>query len=555
MAFTFTVGGTARAVRMGSLTAQQTLNGVDMLQATLRDVELAYWPAFNATVILAEGATTAFGGKLIAPAVDHIVATKGRLHTIDVVDWSAVPAWIQVSDLTIAAGTVLRTAANTLITDHLASEGITLDAAWTADGPALAALTYPKGSVLDILNDLTQQTGWPWRVSPTGALRFINPASPPAAPFNITDTSPHCRALSWAMRPDYANRILVRIGGDAVVEKSQTWAPSAGRSYVTDYPAANPPPDHCTIDGNPMGVGAYGIDVMEWTWDAATHTLYQAAGYSLPSTSVALTFAAQFPCVFTVENAGERTTYGKHDARLDLPDCFDKPAAQAAGAVELARRMARAKTVTIETDESGLECGQTISITWSKLSISGAHLITAISTEDLPDGTLRRRVTAEGCGAYQGQWLDLYRQLMGGTAASGSGGVTTITLVSTSGAGFVPPLPLGGSSSEGVTHTTGAWVPAVHQLRLRLRDTWFTSGLAVLRVMVKNDTGGSVVARLYNYTTSAALTPTSAGSSSTTWTEVTFTVALTAGLNEYGLELQIGTGQVYAYALGTLGSE
>lgn len=555
-----TIGGTARGHRRGTLRVSLTLNGVDTLSAVLDDAAESYWPAFRAAVVLAKDGTTLFTGRNTAPAAQHIIDGSGRTHSIEANDYSGVPYDIQAFGVEIAGGT-LRDIVDALMALGLTDAGLTRDPSWSDEGPTLGDVTYAAASIGEIFDGLTTATGWPWTVNADLYVQFFDPDSPPAAPWSITDLDAPIRSIKWTLNSQYANSVygLGGTGEQTITDEAHT-ADGSTREFTLEVEAKEAP-GYLTIDGadyKPVGIN--GVDDMEWTYRASDYTLVQRVTDSILTNGQVLTvsYIGVYPVIMHEEDAAEVAANGRVDYRLELPDCFDKTTLEASVTAELARRKATNKTVEFVTTEAGLFPGMAIDIERTSLALSGAHLITQVDIHDEEDddeGTiLVYTVTAEGSGLYQGSWADVWRQFASGGVSSGggSGSVGSGSPGTTVALGFIADL--GGSSSEARQFPATEWHSVRHQRKLYLRDTWFTDGLATVRAIVRNDSGGSLTLRLYNYTTTASVGESDL-SSDTTETEISFIVPLTAGLNQYGLEVQAGDSTKKWWVYGTISAE
>jgi hypothetical protein len=457
--------------------------------------------------------------------------------------------WVDVDLASLTAGGAF----SILVNSHLTpSYGVTVSSLTDA-GPMLSALTYDHQQLTTVFNDLRNATaGMLWTVDENKVARLSSPGTT-VAPFSLCN-SPGMTQGDVAVLYDaqtYANKITVKAGMDgAVLSRDQLWWGNGVNSiWTTDFETVDPKPVHAWINSGPLNLGTVGVDdpALYWVWDRATHQM--RCNTAVPaSTCLGVTYNALFPYWAEANSIGSEEVYHRVYA---APDVYDKTAADVLALAYLTRDRADPTAIEFDTMRLGLKPGQAFPVSLTARNVTGTFLVESVETSGVGNQRLLTHVQAV-TGANAVRWLDTYRA-WGGTG--GAGVAMTIGAVTIGAASeHIAPIFLGGSSSEGVTGTAAAWYPIVHQVYAYLRDSRFPGGVATVRVLVKNETGGSVVARLYNYTTSAAV-GTSASSSATTWTELSFTATLTAGLNKYGVELQIGTTGVVLYAVATMGSE
>jgi hypothetical protein len=229
MAYTVTIGGAAKDIQPGwSITAQ--LNGRDQFQFSMLSVDGTYRPALDAEVVLANGATTVFGGFIVKTSE----AGLGGHGVTPILTTVTAESFDQYADrryawLTVAAGN-LKAALTAYIAGAWIDAAVALDAA-QVDGPALPALTYSETKGSDLLNDLmTQSGGYVWRIDADKKLKMFLPSTE-AAPFNIT--VPNCKAIGDVTveptRLNYANRVVIH------TENGALWAAAVAAGEVAAH--------------------------------------------------------------------------------------------------------------------------------------------------------------------------------------------------------------------------------------------------------------------------------------------------------------------------------
>lgn len=231
------------------------------------------------------------------------------------------------------------------------------------------------------------------------------------------------------------------------------------------------------------------------------------------------------------------------EAVFQYPDIFDSAVLDALAIKVLAKVSAQPRTVTYTTRRTGLKPGMTQALTIPSHSISAVtFMITAIETRSIAYNLVERTVTLLEGSANGPSWRDVYRQWGGSSGASsgmvvfGSGGVDG-------------PAFLGGSRNTSVALASAAYTPVTDYVPFVAKTT-FTG--QVRADIWARDAGITATVRLRNVTDSTTA-GTSSGVTSTTPTEVTFTVSITVG-KTYRLEVLSSANSKGVFAIGALES-
>ncbi len=226
MALVLTIDAVEKTIQPGWRITKQ-VNGRDQFTFAVLSADGSYRPALDDEVLLADGATSYFGGFVVKTSE----AGLGGYGVTPIVTMVTAESFDQYADrryawLTVAAGN-LRAALTAYLAGAWIDAAVTLDAA-QADGPALPALTYSEIKGSDLLNDLmTQSGGYVWRIDADKKLKMFLPNTE-AAPFNIT--VPNCKAIGDVTveptRLNYANRIVIH------TENGLLWASAVDAAEV-----------------------------------------------------------------------------------------------------------------------------------------------------------------------------------------------------------------------------------------------------------------------------------------------------------------------------------
>ena len=402
-----------------------------------------YQPSLRDEVEIYEqdGVTLLFGGlvyqRQTRSAVDRVTTQ------VDCTDWSIYGDWA-FTDAVYSAATTLQVVLDDLVDDHLATYGVTLDAT-DYTGVALSAFGWSNKLITDALRDLSTKTGYIWRFSPTKVLSLILPGAS-AAPFNLSDATPHCSTLEWSDSTEkYATKVRLECGPEGTQWTLQSWTQASGAtSWVTDLPAAGPTAGYCTVNGIFLTVTGVVGDNAHFDWDAATHTLSVGTLGSTPADGVTITLSYLSQTPFTVIADSLASPVVEYLA--SAPDVMTIAAGQEMADGLLARLGGSEKRIEFLTLESGLEPGQELSIVLTDRLINVASaFIQTVQIRLVMATWWEYRVLAIEGSDYLGSYLDFWRRTDGG----GSGVAVGTATGSVSVAG-VSPYYLGGSRFHAV---------------------------------------------------------------------------------------------------------
>jgi hypothetical protein len=479
-----------------------------------------YVPSRFATVELydTDGTTVLFGGVVLKRSIAPFQqrgGTEPYFTQVDCGDYFTYFDWAYIS-LTYSSSVTLKTVLTDLVAALPATYGITLDAGQVT-GPTLAAFTWERKRASDAVRELTDRTGYVALVSPLKALKMFVPGTD-AAPFALTDASPHCLSFDWSDSDRIpANDVTVIAGPAAVASTTKTWIQAGGAtSWVTDIPAAigAPPPGYVTVNGvfRTVGPGA------SYTWNDATSTL--SLGTDPTPTngwSIVLVYNAQFPFTVTA-TSGATPVIQFQQAYPDVTEYA--PASEIATGL-LAQLNQQPREINVSSLSSGWALGQALTVALTA-RMTASFVLTGLSLVlQVLKGSQRWVATfpATESTTYQGSYLDQWRALTGGSSSgissvSGGGSSTTVTVLSS-------PVYMGGSYTQSVTNPT---VKALIQGAVPYVATSSFTGR--LRVNLKaRDAGVGVKAIISDGTTDVATSIVT----SQTFSDVTVIVPIVSG--------------------------
>lgn len=446
MTLTTTIGGVAKAIKDRSLQISAVANGRDTLRVTVPSRAGTYRPAVGAEIIVEVDAVRIFGGYVTTPRETG----AGNIGLTPI--WTSVSAvaFKSVADRRHVTATV---ADGTSLEDFLIVLATYLPAGFSlsgsqATGPALTAMQFDGVRLSEVLNELAKITGWIWDISYSKVLSMFDPTGV-AAPFNITFAGRQAKGdvTVERSRDQYANRVIVRAGGDAIVDKIDTFTgDGAEDTFELNYPMVYSPTvgygyvwngDDPGDPGNPLyetldlaGNGA------TWEYNPATNEIVRVAGAPANGNLVTITYPAQFPIFVQADDTVEQAAEGIWEIVLSEPNVYLREQAQEIADTALARMTAITETVRYVTHLAGLRPGMVQTITLPTRDLSGSYLITGVEISNgIGEDELAYDVTAVGGDEFRGTWRDVYTSWLGG------GGTTSAASSPAVGSGGGSPCP------------------------------------------------------------------------------------------------------------------
>lgn len=450
--YTFTIGGTPRAMLIEGGQIQQTVNGVDTFSGVVRSLDGLYRPLPNDTILIAEDASTIYGGlieEVVEVGANNAGNTDGLRLRISAKDFSQYAARRIVSE-TLAAGT-LKSMLTTLVTTYFATYGVSLHAS-QSNGPSLPQFIFTRRKGNETLDDLAASAGYIWKIDANKKLRMWAPGDI-AASFDVVDGDGHAILdveVDTTRNDAYANRIYVLVTGAGPATSTETFTAADGVTsgqyvyFTTKYPATDDInaawPNELLINGVPLGP-IFWFDTppvpvgFSWVWDYANHRLrYDTLAGSGPldfptgGDTIEVTYAIGYPFTVQADDAVGQAAYGLWERVLERADPLTLEAAQALADGALLQESPVLKRAIYQTMESGLGVGETQTITVARRDLSDSMLVTEFTTEWLTSTVAKRTVTAMQSLVAQSTYRATYDQMLkvgGGTAveAGGSGAV------------------------------------------------------------------------------------------------------------------------------------
>ena len=304
-----------------------------------------------------------------------------------------------------------------LVTDYLAEDGVTLDAAMET-GPTIEHAIFNYRAVSDVLRDLTDLTGFTWYIDYSRVLHVASRAFF-LAPFSLTSTLLYRTISVTETREQYRNQQWIKAGVDIADPSTESMkGDGAMRTFTVALPIALVPT--VRVNGVLKTVGILNVDTLkDWYWNVGEATVTQDDGGTLLTSGdiLAVTYQGQFPILVQNRDQGAVTERATVEGGSGLYEAIEDHSEITRGslakdfAAGLLRRYARIPhQLDIETDEVGLRAGQLITVTMPDMGLDGEYLIETAEIKDLTGAKLRYNLTVldgEPFGTFQAFFRNL----------------------------------------------------------------------------------------------------------------------------------------------------
>lgn len=372
-----------------------------------------------------DGSTKLFAGVIVQRQMrSYEGRSLAAFVDCDCGDYSTYADWCYQTK-NYPSGATLEDVLDDLVSDKLGAYGISVHGSQVT-GPTLSAFEWVDKRVSDCLRELSDRTGYSYRVDADKKLRMFVPGTD-AAPFTVTSATPNVENIEWTDSGEVpANTITVRCGPDAVDEVTQTWIQAGGAtSWVTDIPAAlgQPAPGYVTVNGifATVGTGA------EYEFNVDTSTLSLGTA-STPTNgwSIVLVYIAQFPFAVTATTGATPVV----EAIYRYPDVkvYEQAVEIAEGLLD--RQAQEPRILTMPSTQLGWLPGQAVSVVHSDRDINDTDAtISNVDIQLISDDFWRSTLTVQETTAPQASYLQQWRDMLGNGGSSGSASAPSITTV------------------------------------------------------------------------------------------------------------------------------
>lgn len=385
------------------------------------------------TVIITDGATRIFGGRIIRVV---ITSPKGTLvdgdpyieYDLTIADYNTVADRAKKLAITYV-DTTLTNIINDTSTDRsmgsiLAAEGITIGD--IADGDiVISQAVFNYISVASALNYIKTVTGMNWNIDYSGELTLFYNADNLGTLYDDDNTQDMQVNIEYE---EYRNAQIIKAGKDTTSTQTEVCTPApdgTSREFFVRFPIAEKPQVWVSLAGgayaqvDPSDVGILGIDTgKKWYWNKGVNKLSQdTSEVVLASGDFAKgIYKGLIPIIVYADNPtgqNERQTVeggtGIYEVVEDLSQIDSRQAAMDYANGLLTKYADIPEYVYIDTLVYQ-PAGKIVPIQSTRLGINGEYLITECTIADLTQDTLHYRLKCAS-GDSLGSWVEFFRKL------------------------------------------------------------------------------------------------------------------------------------------------
>jgi hypothetical protein len=435
--FRLEVNGVEREIALPTLSVQHVVNGPDILEGDIQD-------ALGSIPLVLDQVVTLYQTDVSPESVyfEGVLQTKGnntwtghgysRLRKITSFDYSVYTTFVDSAmetDGTESLATVLQR----LVDDHFVDYGVTLHPS-QATGPTIKPNSFSgtKGNV--ILNSLSEQTGWVWKIDAQKRLEMWLPATR-AAGYNVTatnDTYVHDIATNQLKQRSY-NRVFVEGGeGYHTFVDEQHFGDGSARTFLMNAPIHYFEVDYTALLGFMVGLqltvvrsGGTTIEyandqgTAQWkvtNYDGSTGTfrdnpsLVQVSGATLgPTEYILFTYAGKYPFRMVADGRGSPPVPPR-DLTLYRPLIFNREALQAIADEVLAASIGDFERIQYPTRRTDIRPGETQTVNVPEAGVNDTYTATEVRLRYEPGGDTSEfwlDVTAVNAVTARSFWLNI----------------------------------------------------------------------------------------------------------------------------------------------------
>jgi hypothetical protein len=403
------------------INARSTLNikVVDKKSATI---------AVGKSFTILEDAKTFFQGIIVKSMAKEVYPNYIE-YSLSVADNSAIAdrRVIAKSYESQVAGDIVKD----IITEVLGDEGVTQGT--IEDGPTItkAVFNYIECSqALDFLKTTTG--GYVWNIDKDKKLNFYARTSN-IAPYTLNDSVVHKRFTQNSTMDQYRNTQYARGGkGRTAVQTNETPSPKPdgeSRNFVVRFPIAEKPVIETNLNGagwvaiNPANIGINGLDTgKEWYYRYNSEIITQDTTETVLGTADAIrvTYTGLRNLFVKTEDAAEITDRKTVEGGTGIYEnlAVEKSIDETTQALEFSNGLLATygeikDIVKFETEVTGLEAGQLLTISKTAYGISDTFLIESINIVPADQDGFIYKVTCLD-GASVGGWEEFFKNILRG---------------------------------------------------------------------------------------------------------------------------------------------
>lgn len=305
---------------------------------------------------------------------------------------------------------------NDIIGKYLAEEGIT--AGEIQEGATVQRAVFNYMTASQCFDELSELTGFQWKINPDKTLDFFNRATFTGTPINEQSGIKNLRVKK--SRQQYRNRQFIRAGQDISQVQTRTFkGDGETQTFTVDLPIAKVPT--IKVNGVTKTVGIRGLDTgFDWYWQKNDKTISQENNDSKLTSSDVLTIEFQgfYPIVVVAENTGEMLSRQNIEGGSGIYESIEQKASidsresALAFSEGLLRRFANIQLqVTFET-YTRYKAGELVDVSFPSHGINEQMLVAEVGVHDTGSVDHRLIYTVKlVSGESFGGWVNFFKKL------------------------------------------------------------------------------------------------------------------------------------------------
>ncbi len=369
----------------------------------------SYVPAALDTVLIQDGSTTIFGGRVTNITQQNLTNADGIIYQLDCADYTidldAELVSQEYDGMTIGA----------IIADILTNFSTGFTGTNVSCGFTVTSIVFNQVPISQALKRLADLVQYNWYVDASKDVHFF-PKYTELAPFNLTDTSGNY--VNWSLQTlsdatQLANSVKVRGGTyqGATYSDTITVKGSVTKSWVLPY-KFDESTLTVTINGVAKTVGVYGQDTF-----STKDVLYRDQDQSIQvqaaladGNTVAFSGTPLIPVLAVAADSASIALYGTREKLVEDTSIVDIDTARQRAVVELTAYKNPLGEAQFDTYTAGLHLGQVININSTRRSVNSDYIIRQVTFKARTPTTFIYSVQAVTVRAFT--LIDLLQKLL-----------------------------------------------------------------------------------------------------------------------------------------------
>lgn len=449
---TITIDGVDRTLNVIELGWRSGLGTIGVADFVTEDPAGLWIPVDGDEVTIVVDGVTVWAGQITEVETTWLGWNAGYRSEVSAQDWNHLPQREPFNGI-VAADLLFDILSDLVsVSGALGVQGISLHPSQMA-GSTVGPIAVPWKDAEWLLRQLALLTNTAVWIDPQKRVRLWSPGDiTSGVTFSLANGN--VIACSHKVhRFDYRNQQWVVFGPTGVQDATDKWS-GDGVTQIFDLhyePAAHPSPIY--VNSLPFPVGVFGVDSMEWVFEAnagsgaVKYGRFRHTGTAVGAgtDNIQATFPSNFPNAVYVEDGGEVVDHGRY-GRVDFaPETIDHVEAKALGDALIRKNLPRPTEPVIVTYDLSIFPGMTAQAVLPSVGLNAEILIHTVEVSAEKEGTGLRGTAKLSCfgNDWRGDLTSLWLRLINGDE-SNSGGGSTVTTGSGGGGGGTTTVVTGG---------------------------------------------------------------------------------------------------------------